>query len=1086
MKKVLRTGVFLAVMFLLVTGGINGRAAEVKAENRSFPEQFFDANWYFFKHHNENAEIAGMRGNAKALADHYYTKGIALGYSPSVAFDPKEFLELNPDLKPVYKNDMAKVHDHFIILILFGDENRKTSRFFDKAYYATVMGDDWLNATNYQLYEHFCQYGVYEGRLGANTNEAKSLMWMFNFLSYGYYNADVKRLYVNDPDDGRRNLFGHFLLYNILDGEGRRSTDHFNIGYYADRIGKSCEDAFWYYVRTGYKDGDETIPVYSITYDANGGSGAPPAQKKTESIDLKLSSVKPTRTGYDFMGWGTSRDAGTVAYTPGSTYKANASVQLFAIWRAKTYTITYHVNGGDSSIRIPDQVKTHGKELTLSAVEPVRVNYGFLGWATSRDAETALYRPGAVYRAEGNATLYAVWKKLVYQVVYDANAEGDEASVTGMPESFEREAGEEITISSAIPSREGYTFQGWGRIMEGGLIKEYKAGERFNENISLILYASWKINKYPVTYYYADENGDYIAWRTQEKTYGANLVLVETAPSKAGYDFKGWALSPSVSSVKYQPGDVYAENRKLDLYAVWELKRYTVSYDANGGTGAPSDQVKKHGEPLKLAISVPVCRGYTFLGWSTRSGDTEAEYESGQEYTKDANLKLYAVWRKITYTVSYDANGGYFLDAPAKQTKEWGIALKLTDQIPLKPGYDFLGWSAKKDAAFASYQAEGEYTENENAVLYAVWKVGECTITYDANGGTGAPSPQKKAYNEAVKLSAFVPVRTGYDFVGWGRTPEDNGAAYLPEDLYMENTSVVLYAVWKVKSYTVSYDANGGVFAGSIRDDVKYYGTALKLTEQRPVRDGYNFLGWSELDSAKTASYEAGGLFTQNRDVVLYAVWEKKKTGEDDGAGGNNGGGNGNHTGQENPGQTGGESLEPEVSIRTEKSDYKVVYGTKPFSLNVRAGEKITLSYQSDNTKVAKVSGEGTVTVKGCGVAKITITASAGSQTVKKTVSVQVVPKKQNAKVKYNKGQRKLRVEWNKDGKAAGYVVCISKSKKFSKKDTREYPYGKSVSGRIYSGLKKGTYYIRVRSYVKAGKKKYYGGWSSTKKVKIS
>lgn len=74
------------------------------------------------------------------------------------------------------------------------------------------------------------------------------------------------------------------------------------------------------------------INTYTVKYNANGGSGAPGQQTKTYGTTLTLSSTKPTRTNYNFKGWGTSAGATTVAYAAGSNYTANASVTLYAIW----------------------------------------------------------------------------------------------------------------------------------------------------------------------------------------------------------------------------------------------------------------------------------------------------------------------------------------------------------------------------------------------------------------------------------------------------------------------------------------------------------------------------------------------------------------------------------------------------------------------------------------------------------------------------------------------------------------------------------------------------------------------------------
>lgn len=72
--------------------------------------------------------------------------------------------------------------------------------------------------------------------------------------------------------------------------------------------------------------------TYSVKYDANGGTGAPAAQTKTHDVTLKLSTTKPTRTNYNFLGWGTSASSTTVAYAAGANYTTNAPITLYAIW----------------------------------------------------------------------------------------------------------------------------------------------------------------------------------------------------------------------------------------------------------------------------------------------------------------------------------------------------------------------------------------------------------------------------------------------------------------------------------------------------------------------------------------------------------------------------------------------------------------------------------------------------------------------------------------------------------------------------------------------------------------------------------
>ena len=156
---------------------------------------------------------------------------------------------------------------------------------------------------------------------------------------------------------------------------------------------------------------DVNVPAwtsYKITYNANGGSGAPGAQTKWKDQSLTLSSTKPTRTGYSFLGWSTSSSATTATYSAGGSYTANSAATLYAVWKANTYKVTYNANGGSGAPG--DQTKTYGQTLTLSSTKPTRANYTFKGWATSASATTATYSAGGSYTANSAVTLYAVWE----------------------------------------------------------------------------------------------------------------------------------------------------------------------------------------------------------------------------------------------------------------------------------------------------------------------------------------------------------------------------------------------------------------------------------------------------------------------------------------------------------------------------------------------------------------------------------------------------------------------------------------------------------------------------------------------------
>jgi uncharacterized repeat protein (TIGR02543 family) len=167
----------------------------------------------------------------------------------------------------------------------------------------------------------------------------------------------------------------------------------------------------WDGVKASTKTGTGTITVpalatYTISYNANGGTNPPARQSKWAGTNISISTAKPTRTGYTFQGWATSSGGGVV-YASGATYSANASVTLYAVWKAITYTISYNANGGTGAPA--SQTKTYGVDLTLTTARPTRTNYTFKGWAGSPNG-AIVNQPGGKYTNNASYTYYAIWE----------------------------------------------------------------------------------------------------------------------------------------------------------------------------------------------------------------------------------------------------------------------------------------------------------------------------------------------------------------------------------------------------------------------------------------------------------------------------------------------------------------------------------------------------------------------------------------------------------------------------------------------------------------------------------------------------
>ena len=292
-----------------------------------------------------------------------------------------------------------------------------------------------------------------------STDTAVTLSWTLQYKAdYAANTNGVGRAYTvkiggSVVKEGTYNIDGVTGTKTIASG-----TKTINKSTAAQTIAFSVSFAFnltWSGTYGGTKSASSSISVaaktsYTVTYNANGGSGAPSNQTKWHGTALILSSTKPTRSGYAFQGWATSA-SGSVAYAAGASYTANSSVTLYAIWKANTYPVTYNANGGSGAPAA--QTKTYGKALTLSSTKPTRTNYTFKGWGTSASATTVTYSAGATYSANAAITLYAIWElayakpRIVMGAVRRCTSDGT-ASDTGTYASVQFNWGCDKTVSS--------------------------------------------------------------------------------------------------------------------------------------------------------------------------------------------------------------------------------------------------------------------------------------------------------------------------------------------------------------------------------------------------------------------------------------------------------------------------------------------------------------------------------------------------------------------------------------------------------------------------------------------------------------
>ena len=159
---------------------------------------------------------------------------------------------------------------------------------------------------------------------------------------------------------------------------------------------------------------NETYREYTLTYNANGGSGAPGSTSAgniqvNPSCTFTVSSTVPTRTGYDFLGWSTSSTSTSASYVGGNsiTVTTAGTTTLYAVWKLKTYTVVYN-KGSYGTGTNSSATKTYNVTLTLKGAQFTRTGYAQTGWATS-DGGAQAYALGGSYTENASVTLYPVW-----------------------------------------------------------------------------------------------------------------------------------------------------------------------------------------------------------------------------------------------------------------------------------------------------------------------------------------------------------------------------------------------------------------------------------------------------------------------------------------------------------------------------------------------------------------------------------------------------------------------------------------------------------------------------------------------------
>lgn len=276
--------------------------------------------------------------------------------------------------------------------------------------------------------------------MGWSTTAPSGVTWTnsksFSSQQFNWYQVSC----TADAARGSGNTY--YIRLNVRYSSGTQGQNVPQLYLYPDWTASNSSVGWWYYTgsgtgnvtvglsefngyfNSGAASASITIPAkwtYAVNYYGNGATGgATAAGTKTSGETYYISANGFTKTGYSFVGWNTNPNATTAQYSPGAAYTTDASLNLYAIWQANTYLVSYNGNdatGGSTS----SQTKTYGIDLTLQQNGFTKTGYNFLHWNTATDDSGTEYAAGATYTANAALTLYAIWKRTSIPVYFNDN-----------------------------------------------------------------------------------------------------------------------------------------------------------------------------------------------------------------------------------------------------------------------------------------------------------------------------------------------------------------------------------------------------------------------------------------------------------------------------------------------------------------------------------------------------------------------------------------------------------------------------------------------------------------------------------------
>lgn len=627
---------------------------------------------------------------------------------------------------------------------------------------------------------------------------------------------------------------------------------------------------------------------YTVKFDAQSGTVNPTSKAVTYGYtygDLPT----PVRTGYTFKGWYTSTNGTGTNILSTTKVTLTSDQTLYAKWEINHYTLDVNVDldGAISGYGYPD-IKYN------VYINGTKVNDSVTDYCTKHPY-------GTTYKVEMIDSNKYTYEKKVYSGTIGAG-----------------------NVSVLIKAVTKPTIQYYTTVQSGNDNFYAYAYVTSPGTISAVRFPSWTEEagqddlKLPWTKYYLGEKGN---WTVDGKQYNYRYLVKSSEHKLANRDEHNWYHIHIYAYDKF--GGEVATGEPIFNF------RYTLNFNYNKPSNATAS-VTGNSTSSKVVVykdkygtlPSPALTGWKFKGWFTSAN-------GGTAVTKDTvynvpyGVTVYAHWQANTYTVSYNMNKPSSASADVSETvantnHTYDIASNLSSSKYALNGWTFKNWNTKANGTGTSYEA-GQSVKNLTTVdgatvtLYAQWTANKYTLTYTANGGSGADYYQTVTYDSYMNTLENRFTKTGYSFIGfnsdkthhwatistadksgWGyksgnvRFYDFSNSKWITYDVYYwhgvynnangcATGNDILKAEWKANNYTVSFNYNKpsnateNVAGNSTKNKVVTY-SGKYGTLPNPTLTGWKFDGWYTSATGGTRVTE-NTVYTTPSDTTLYGHW---------------------------------------------------------------------------------------------------------------------------------------------------------------------------------------------------------------------